>query len=104
MCRHRDFGAIRQHEFGIFAEFLDETEDVVPAAAILADDVILQFVENLVDLECSQNGLDQHRDLDLAGCDDAGLLRILEDIAPQTRLQVIFEFRQVKVWAGAAFL
>ena len=62
--RHRHLLAVRQHEIRPAAEFLDEAEDVVPAAAVEPDDVVLQLVQDLVHLERGENGLDQHRDLD----------------------------------------
>ena len=40
MAGHCDFGTIGQYEFRIAPEFLDETEYVVSAAAIQADDVV----------------------------------------------------------------
>ena len=47
-------------------EPLDEGEDVVPAAAIEADDVIAQLIEDLVHLERGRQRLDQDRRLDRA--------------------------------------
>ncbi len=45
------------------AEGLDVAEDVVPAAAVEADDAAAQRVQDLVHLEDRRQRLDQHRDL-----------------------------------------
>ena len=58
---HGDHGAVGQHEVGPVAEFLDEAENVVPAAAVQPGGVFAQFVEDLVHLERGQDGFDQHR-------------------------------------------
>jgi hypothetical protein len=44
-------------------ELLDVAEDVVPAAAVEADDAVAQLVQDLVHLERGEQGLDQHRAL-----------------------------------------
>ena len=51
-------------KLGLFAEPLDEGEDVVPAAAIEADDVVAHFVEDFVHLEGGRQRLDQDRRLE----------------------------------------
>ena len=47
-------------------EPLDEGKDIVPAAAVEPDDVVAQFVENLVHFEGGRQRLDQHRRLERA--------------------------------------
>src|SRR5258707_861579 len=46
--RHRDFRAVRQHEFLVIAELLDEAENIIPASAVKARRVVLQLIEDLV--------------------------------------------------------
>src|SRR5690606_26134437 len=83
-------------------ELLDETENVVPAPAILADDVGSKLIQDLVDLERGENGLDQHGDLDLVLRHDPLLFREAKNVVPDPGFQVRFELGQVKVRAGAA--
>ena len=101
MPRHRDFGAVRQHEFLMIAEFLDEAEDVVPASAVESRGVILQLIQNLVHLERGEYSLDQHRRANRSARHAQCVLREVEDIVPQARFQMALQLRQVKVWAGA---
>ena len=61
MLRHGDFGAVRENEVGALAEFLDEAENVIPAAAVQAGGVLAQFVHDFVHLECREDRFDQHR-------------------------------------------
>ena len=51
MRGHGHLAAIGQHGVRIVGEFLDEAEDVVPAAAVQTGGVLAQFVEYLVHLE-----------------------------------------------------
>jgi hypothetical protein len=63
---HGQRAAVGQHELRAVPEFLDEAEDVVPAAAVQAGDVLAQLVQDFVHLEGGEQGLDQHRCLDRA--------------------------------------
>ncbi len=98
---HRHQRAVRQHRRWVAAEFLDEAEDVVPAAAIEAGRMIAQLPEDLVGLEARQDRLDQHRRLDRALGQAELRLGMDEDVVPQTGLEMRFELRQVEIGAAA---
>ena len=100
--RHRDLLAVREHEIRPAAEFLDEAEDVVPAPAVQSDDVVLQLVQDLVHLEGGENRLDQHRDLDRLRRDAELRFRVLEDVRPESRLEMVLQLGQIKVRSRAA--
>ena len=57
---------------------LDDREDVVPAASIESDNVVAEFVENLVHLDCAENSLDQNSALDRALRDINQVLSLLQ--------------------------
>ena len=99
MRGHRHQRPVGQHELGPVAELLDEAEDVIPAPAVEADDVVAQLVEDLVHLEGRQDRLDQHRGLDRAGGQPELALGRHEDIVPEPGLEMVLELGQVKVRA-----
>ena len=102
MPLHGDQRAVRQHEVGPLAEFLDEAENVIPAAAVQAGRVLAQFVENFVHFERGENGLDQHGGADRAARNAQLVLREAEHIVPQARFEMAFHLRQIEVRAGAS--
>src|SRR6185503_12273925 len=104
MRGHRDLLPVRQHEFRITAEFLDETEDVIPPSTIEPDDVILQLPEDLVHLEGGQDSLDQHGGLDRLRSQTELCLRVTEHLRPESRLQVALGLGQIEIRAAAATL
>ena len=61
MRGHRDAPRSGRTALRSIREFLDETEDVIPAAAIQTGGVFAQLVENLVQFERRENRLDQAR-------------------------------------------
>src|SRR2546425_2705951 len=97
MTVHRHPAAVGEHEVRAVSELLDEAEDVVPAAAVQAGGVVLQLVEDLVHLERSEDRLDQDRCADRAAGDAKLVLREVEDVVPEARLQVALELGQVEV-------
>ena len=99
MRGHRHAAAVGQHELRPVAEFLDEAEDVVPAAAVEPDDPVAELVQDLVDLEGGRDRLDQHRDLDGAARQAEQALGVLDDARPEPRLEPVLELRQVEVRA-----
>jgi hypothetical protein len=101
---HRHFAAIRQYKLRIAAEFLDETENIVPTTAVLADDVVLQLIQYFIDFERGENGFDQHGDLDFAFADHSLFFRKPENIVPQSGFEMRLELRQIEIRAGAAAL
>jgi hypothetical protein len=100
--RHRHLAAVGQHEVRVAAELLDEREDVVPAAAVEAHDVVAQLPEDLVHLERGEDGLDQHRDLDGLRRQPETRLGVAKHLGPQPRLEVALGLRQVEVRSRAA--
>ena len=98
---HGDLRAVGQDEIRMVAEFLDEAEDVVPAAAVEAGGVLAQLVEDLVHLEGGEDGFDQHGGADGAARNAQLVLREEEDVVPQARLEMALQFGQVEIRAGA---
>ena len=87
---------------GVAGEFLDEGEDVVPAAAVEAGGVVAQLVENLVHLEGGEDGFDEHGALDGAAWDAEFALGLDEDVVPEAGFEVRLHLGQIEVGAGAA--
>src|SRR5882672_11919417 len=94
---HRHAPAVGEDAVRSVSELLDEAEDVVPAAAVQAGGVVLQLVENLVHLERGENRLDQDGRADRAAGDAELVLREVEHVIPETRLEVTLELGQVEV-------
>jgi hypothetical protein len=86
--RHGDLVSVRQHEVRTTAELLDETEDVIPSAAVEPDDVVLELVQDLFHLEGREDRLDQHSHLDRLRRDAELRLRVLENVGPEPRFEV----------------
>ena len=80
-------------EIGSPREFLDEAEDVIPAAAVQADDVVFELEQDLIHLECRENGLDQHRAFDAAVRQIETSFREIEYLGPQPCLSMPLELR-----------
>ena len=91
--------AIRQDELGTVSEFLDEAEDVIPAAAVQPGRMIAQLVEDLVHLERGRDRFDQHRRPNRSRAGRPLLLREYEDVVPQPRFEVALHLGQVEVWS-----
>ena len=102
MRGHGHAAPIRQHEPGTMPELLDETEDVVPAPAVEPDDRVAQLVEDLVDLECGRDRLDQDRDLDRPGRQPERPLGMRDDVRPEPRLEPVLQLGKVEVRPGSA--
>ena len=101
--RHRDLGAVGQHEaLAAVAEGLDDAEQVVPASGVQAGAVVAQLVQDLLHLERGGHGLDEHGRADRAVGDREGVLGEREHVIPQACLEVVLELRQVEVRAAAA--
>ena len=79
------------------AEFLDEAENVIPAAAVEARRMLSQFPQDLVHFKRRQYGLNQHGGADGAARNPQFLLRHDENIVPETGLQVAFQLGQIEV-------
>ncbi len=95
---HRDGVALGQHEVPApGAELLDDREQVVPASRVQARAVLAQLVQDLIHLERRRDRLDQHRGPDGAARDAEVVLRDVERVVPQPRLDVRLHLRQVEV-------
>ena len=102
MHQHGDLAALWQAALRVGAEALDEAEDVVPAAAVEATDVVPQLMEDLVHLEGGGDGLDEHGATDAAVGEAQALLGVAEDVVPQPGLPMAFQLGDVEVGAAAA--
>ena len=68
---------------------LDDREDVVPAASIESNNVVAEFVQNLVHLDCAENRLDQNSALDRA-------LRHIKQVLALSQGQRVTKHEQVR--------
>ena len=82
-------------------ELLDEREDVIPAPGVQPGDVIAQFIEDFLHLECGRQRLDQYGRADGAVRHAEPLLREHEHLVPQPRFFVRLELRQIEIGRGA---
>mmetsp|Transcript_33577 Transcript_33577/g.54619 ORF Transcript_33577/g.54619 Transcript_33577/m.54619 type:complete len:340 (-) Transcript_33577:492-1511(-) len=94
--------AVRQQRLGVALELLDVAEDVVPAAAVHAQRVRAQLVQDLVHLEGRRDRLQQHRGAHRARGHAQVALGSQEDVVPEPGLQVALQLGQVEVGARAA--
>ena len=82
MRGHCDLPAIGHHAIRVLGEFLNEAEDVIPAAAIEAGRMVAQFPEDLVHLEGGHDRFDQHGRADRPFGQAEPRLRMQEDAVP----------------------
>ena len=94
--------AIGEQEIAFVPELFDAGKNVIPAAAVQSGGVIAQFVENLVHLECCRDRFDQNCRANRALRNAEFVLRQLEDVVPNARLQMALHFRQIKIWTASA--
>ena len=95
--RHRHRGTIGKDELGPMPELLDHAEDVVPAPRVEACRVLAQLVEDLVHLERGEDRLDQDGRLDRPARHAEPVLRPLEHVVPETRLEMRLQLGEVEV-------
>src|SRR6185437_11080614 len=93
--------AVGQHEGRVVPELLDETENVVPTAAIQAGRVLPQLVEDFVHFKSGQNRLDQDGGADGAAGDAEFILRVAEDVVPQASFEMALQLGEIEVGAGS---
>src|SRR5207342_2175626 len=79
----------------------DGREDIVPATAVEADDILFEGVKNLVHLERRGQCLDEHGRLDRAPLEAKLGLRESEDVVPQCRFVTALELWQIEIRTGA---
>src|SRR3984893_1690352 len=97
MSGHGDAAAIRENCMWIIGEFLDVTENIVPASGIQARGMLPQFIEDFIHLESSQDRLNKNSGLDRSSLQSHHLLRMEKHVVPETRLEVAFHFGQIKI-------
>src|SRR5271170_2021534 len=93
---HRHVGAIGRQKGRVFAKALDERENIIPAAAVEADDVVPQLVEDLVHLEGGGQRFDQDGRLERPDGKAELFLGESERVVPEPRLDMALEFRQIE--------
>ena len=99
--RHGHLRAIGKHEIRPVSKLLDDAEDVVPASGVEPARVIAQLVKDLLHLERSQDRLDEDGGADRASRNAERILREVEDVIPEPRLEVAFELGQIEVGTAA---
>ena len=79
---HADEDAVGEEAVGVGPEGLDVAKDVVPAAAVEAEGVMSEFVEDLVHLEDGREGFDEDGGADTPSFDAGPVLCPGEDVGP----------------------
>src|SRR5450759_1636861 len=92
---HRHLRAVRQHELRSIPKLLDDAEDVVPPDGIQTTRVLAKLVENLLHLERREDRLEQNGGVNRAARDSAVVLREVEYVVPQPRLEMALELGPV---------
>ena len=100
--RHRDQRAIGEQEVALVPELFDAGKNVIPAAAIQPGGMLAQFVKNFVHLERGRNRLDEHRRANRSLRNAELVLRQLEGVIPNARLEMALHFRQIKIRTASA--
>src|SRR6185436_14223090 len=98
---HRHLAAVGCQPVGRAAAALYGREDVIPAAAVEADDILTKRVEDLVHLERRRQRLDQHGRLDRPALEPELGLGEGEDVVPQRSLLHALQLGEVEIRAGA---
>src|SRR5579864_8277266 len=80
----------------VIPEFLDHAENVVPPPAVQSGAMLTQLPQDLVHLERRKNRLDQYRRPYGSAPYAQLFLRHHENIVPEPRFQVAFEFWQIE--------
>src|SRR5205823_9249441 len=78
-------------------ELLDDAEDVIPAARIQPARMRAQLVQDLLHLESGEDRFDQNGRADRAPRNLQSVLCEVENVVPQTRLEVALQLREVEV-------
>lgn len=99
---HRNSRSVRQDKIWVLAKLFDRGENVIPSTAVETGRVIPEFINNLVHLKDSQDGLDQDGCSDSSSAHTNRVLSEVENVVPQPCLQMRFHLGQVKVWTGTS--
>jgi hypothetical protein len=84
----------------IFQRF-DIAENVIPASAVQADNMVAQRMQDFIHLEHRWQRFNQQRGLDGAARQVKAVFGIAEDIAPPCRFLPGLSFRQIEVRTAA---
>src|SRR4030095_3831160 len=85
----------------MLTEFLDESEDVIPASAVQTGGVLAKLPKNLVHLEHGQDGFNENGRLDRATLNSQEILGFAEDLVPQARFEMVLQLGEIEVWAAS---
>lgn len=96
---HGDTGTIWKDEVWVLAELLDDGEDVIPTSAVKSGRVVSELEDDLIHLESGENGLDEDCTSDSASWDGNEILGEVENVVPETGLEVRLHLGEVEVWA-----
>src|SRR5579885_1246855 len=100
MALHRDLGAVRQHPIGAMAELLDETEYVIPAAAVQTSGVVPQLKQNLVHFKSRRDRFNQYGGANRAAGNADIVLGEIEDVIPKPRFEMALHLGEIKIGSG----
>ena len=98
---HRHYLTVRQYAVWVILQGFDIAEDVIPAAAVQANNVVTQRVQNLVHLENRRQRFNQQRGFDGAARQVEAVFRKAEYLVPPGRFLPGLRFRQIEIGAAA---
>lgn len=94
---HCNSAPIRQDELRVVPELFNDAEDVIPAPTVETRAVLTELVDYLIHFKHRQDGLNQHSTTDGTSWKANDVLREVEDIIPESCLEVGFHLREVEV-------
>src|SRR5215467_4113938 len=103
MLLHVHAGAVGQQKVRTIPKLLDETENVVPPTTVETGGMLAQFVEYLVHVKRSEDGLNQHGRANCAARNVQFILCKAKYVIPEAGFEMILQLRQVKIWARTFF-
>lgn len=95
---HGDTGTIWEDEVWVLTELLDDGEYVIPTSAVKSGGVVSELEDDLVHLEGGEDGLDQDCASDGASWDGNEILGEIENVVPETGLEVRLHLWEVEIW------
>ena len=93
--------AIRQYAIGIVFQGFDVAENIVPASAVQADNMVAQGVQNFIHLEHGRQRFNQQGGLDGTARQVETIFRVAEHFAPPGRFLPGLRFWQIEIRAAA---
>jgi hypothetical protein len=94
---HSDVVTLGKNKFRVVSQLLDKREDVVPSTTVKTRRVLTKLVDDLVHLENTENGLNENGTTDSTTGDTNPVLGNLEDVVPETGLEVRLHLGKVEV-------